>query len=121
MDLARNRSARIERVRSQLKKYFGVQFVYVNSDTLEIFISDHDYQAQRREAALTIMDRGWHIASGLLSSIDALSPAGRSAELDGRPHSTPKPSTHIRRLLRGMLILRAAIILVNHSGLMVPR
>jgi hypothetical protein len=47
----RNRSARIHRVRTQLQKDLGVQFVYVNVDTREVSITDHDYHASRRAAA----------------------------------------------------------------------
>ncbi len=44
----RNRSARIHRVRSQLQKDLGVQFVYVNIDTREVFVTDHNFHANRR-------------------------------------------------------------------------
>jgi len=47
----RNRCARIHRVRSQLQKDLGVQFVYVNVDTREVFVTDHDYHVNRRAAA----------------------------------------------------------------------
>ena len=47
----RNRSARIHRMRSQLQKDLGVQFVYVNLDTREVFVTDHDFHANRKAAA----------------------------------------------------------------------
>ena len=47
----RKRSARIHRMRSQLQKDLGVQFVYVNVDTREVFVTDHDFHANREPAA----------------------------------------------------------------------
>ena len=47
----RNRSARIHRMRSQLQKDLVVQFVYVNLDTREVFVTDHDFHANRKAAA----------------------------------------------------------------------
>ena len=47
----RKRSARINRMRSQLQKDLGVQFVYVNLDTREVFVTDHDFHANRKAAA----------------------------------------------------------------------
>ena len=47
----RNRSARIHRGRTQLQKDLGVQFVYVNVDTREVFVTDHDYHANRKTVA----------------------------------------------------------------------
>lgn len=54
----RNRSARIHRVRSQLQKDLGVQFVYVNVDTREVSITDHDYHANRKAAAANDNEKG---------------------------------------------------------------
>ena len=47
----RKRSARIHRKRSKLQKDLGVQFVYVNVDTREVFVTDHDFHANRKPAA----------------------------------------------------------------------
>lgn len=47
----RNRCARIHRKRSELQKALDVQFVYVNVTTREVFITDHDYHANRKAAA----------------------------------------------------------------------
>jgi hypothetical protein len=54
----RNRSARIHRVRSQLQKDLDVQFVYVNVDTREVSITDHDYHASPRGAAANDNEKG---------------------------------------------------------------
>ena len=44
----RSKPARIHRVRSDVQKSLGVEMVYVNLDTREVFISDHAYHAKRR-------------------------------------------------------------------------
>ena len=58
VDPGRNRSARIHRVRTQLQKDLGVQFVYVNVDTREVSITDHDYHANRKAAAANDNEKG---------------------------------------------------------------
>ena len=44
----RKRSARIHRMRSQLQKDLNVQFVYVNVETREVFVTDHNFHANRQ-------------------------------------------------------------------------
>ena len=38
-------------MRPQLKKDLGVQFVYVNLDTREVFVTDHDFHANPKATA----------------------------------------------------------------------
>ena len=54
----RKRSARIHRMRTQLQKDLGVQFVYVNVDTREVFVTDHDFHANRKPAAANDNEKG---------------------------------------------------------------
>ena len=54
----RKSSARINRMRSQLQKDLGVQFVYVNLDTREVFVTDHDFHANRKAAAANDNEKG---------------------------------------------------------------
>ena len=57
----RTRSARIHRMRSQLQKDLGVQFVYVDVDTREVFVTDHDFHANRKAAAAKDNEYGWSL------------------------------------------------------------
>ena len=45
-------------MRSQLQKDLGVQFVYVNVDTREVFVTDHDFHANRKPAAANDNEKG---------------------------------------------------------------
>ncbi len=54
----RKRSTRIHRMRSQLQKHLGVQFVYVNVDTREVFVTNQDYHANRKAAAANDNEKG---------------------------------------------------------------
>ena len=54
----RSKPARIPRVRTQLQKELNVQFVYVNVDTREVSITDHDYHANRKAAAANDNEKG---------------------------------------------------------------
>ena len=45
-------------MRSQLQKDLGVQFVYVNVDTREVFVTNHDYPANRKPAAADDNEKG---------------------------------------------------------------
>ena len=43
----RSKNTRIHRVRTELQKALGVEFVYVDMNTRKVFVTDHDYHANR--------------------------------------------------------------------------
>ena len=59
MNLGCSRTSSIHRVRMQLKKGPGLQFVYVNNlNTCMVLLTDHDYHASLKAAAVNHNENG---------------------------------------------------------------
>ena len=48
----RSKPVRIHRVRSSLQKALNVEMVYVDVDTRNVFVTDHDYSMKKKDAAV---------------------------------------------------------------------